>query len=170
MAIWVPVSLRSKVKTIALENKDVYHELSGASAKPQYDVFNLALKGFENLKADSLLEKDSILTIIDMSMASTKSRFWTINLKQKKIIAYSLVAHGKNTGENMAKAFSNKNGSHQTSLGFYKTGGTYIGKHGYSMYLHGLEDGINDLAFERNIVVHGANYVSQEFIKNYGRL
>jgi hypothetical protein len=87
-----------------------------------------------------------------------------------KIIIHSLVAHGKNSGLEYATQFSNQPQSYQSSLGFYKTGGTYQGKHGLSLYLDGLENDINSNARERLIVMHGADYVSEDFIKNYGRL
>ena len=133
-----PSFLESRCVNLNLENRELYNELFGASTKPKYDIFNLVLTGHEKLVNSKMVENTNILSIIDMSMASTERRFWTIDIKEKQIIAFSLVAHGKNSGENMARNFSNKNGSLQTSLGFYKTGATYIGKHGYSLYLDGL--------------------------------
>ena len=149
---------------------DFYQELEGAATKPKKEVFDLAIKGHQKLIEDNLLTNKNILSIIDMSLPSTKKRFWTINIGERRIISHSLVAHGKNTGDNTATPFSNRSGSHQTSLGFYATGQTYYGKHGYSLYLDGLEKGINNLARERSIVIHGASYVSAEFINKYGRL
>jgi hypothetical protein len=70
----------------------------------------------------------------------------------------------------MAEKFSNKPGSNASSPGFYSTGETYMGKHGLSLALVGLETGINDKARERAIVLHGADYVSDDFIRKYGRL
>jgi hypothetical protein len=81
-----------------------------------------------------------------------------------------LVAHGKNTGELYAEKFSNISGSYTSSLGFYSTGDTYHGGHGLSLFLDGVEDGINDKARERAIVIHGADYVTEAFIKQNGRL
>ena len=81
-----------------------------------------------------------------------------------------LVAHGQGTGANYAREFSNRNGSRQSSLGLFATGGTYQGRHGYSLYLHGLEPGVNDQAFERTIVIHGAEYVTEDFARRHGRL
>ena len=54
--------------------------------------------------------------------------------------------------------------------GFYLTGETYSGAHGLSMKLIGLEKNINDVAESRNIVLHGADYVSESFIQQHGRL
>lgn len=86
------------------------------------------------------------------------------------MLYHCLVSHGRNTGEVMAKKFSNKPGSYTSSPGFYTTGETYFGKHGISLRLNGIENGINDKARERAIVIHGAEYVSPEFIAKYGRL
>jgi len=112
----------------------------------------------------------NILTIIDYSKPSTSKRFFVIDLENQKVLFQSYVAHGQNSGENYATEFSNQNESHKSSLGFYKTKNTYYGKHGYSLKLEGLEKGKNDLAEKRAIVIHGADYVSEEFIKENGRL
>ena len=95
---------------------------------------------------------------------------WIIDMNQNKIILNSLVAHGKNSGEEYADNFSNKNQSNKSSLGFFATGEVYQGKHGLSLKLDGLEKGINDNARQRDVVVHGADYVSENFIKNHKRL
>lgn len=111
-----------------------------------------------------------IMAIADFSQSSNKKRLYVIDLIQKKLLFNTFVAHGRNSGQEFAKDFSNNNSSYQSSLGFYKTLGTYQGKHGLSLRLEGLEKGINDRAFERAIVMHGASYVSENFIKNTGRL
>lgn len=112
----------------------------------------------------------NIVTVIDFTLPSTEKRLWTIDLTTEKVLLNSLVAHGKNSGENMAEKFSNKPESHQSSLGFYLTENAYVGKHGYSLRLTGLEKNINDKAYDRAIVVHSADYVSEDFIKQHGRL
>ena len=80
------------------------------------------------------------------------------------------MAHGKNTGEDLAVDFSNTVDSKQSSLGMFATAETYTGKNGLSMRLDGLEHGINDAARERYIVLHGADYVSEAHIEAFGRL
>jgi hypothetical protein len=80
------------------------------------------------------------------------------------------VAHGVNSGLEFANRFSNIPSSLQSSLGFYQTWETYTGKHGYSLQLNGLESGINDNASQRAIVIHGAPYVSESFIRSNGYL
>lgn len=126
--------------------------------------------GFEKLLKQAQLKNDSILTIVDFSQPSTEKRLYILNIKTGKVIKNTYVAHGTNSGELYATDFSNTPNSHQSSLGFYITMHTYSGKHGYSLRLEGVENGLNDKALERAIVMHGANYVSENFIKKTGRL
>jgi hypothetical protein len=116
------------------------------------------------------MASNKIITIIDFSLPSTARRLWTINMVTGEILFNTLVAHGKNTGQNIAEKFSNIPQSYQSSLGFYLTDQVYTGKHGHSLRLKGLEKNINDKAWERAIVIHGADYVSESFIKAHGRL
>ncbi len=131
------------------------------------DLFRMALNGYN--QTDSLRKKD-ILTIIDYSKPSAQKRFFVIDLQKKTLLYQSLVAHGKNSGEYYAKSFSNQNRSLKSCLGFFVTGETYHGKYGLSLRLDGLEGGFNDNARKRAIVIHGADYVSQDYAKMYGRL
>ncbi|HMP98429.1 MAG TPA: murein L,D-transpeptidase catalytic domain family protein, partial [Cyclobacteriaceae bacterium] len=121
-------------------------------------------------KEKNKLGNKHILTLIDFELSSTVKRMWIINLEEKRLLMHTLVAHGKNTGEEFANSFSNTPHSNQSSLGFYITGKTYYGKHGLSLRLHGMEQGFNDKAEDRAIVLHGADYVSSDFIKKNGRL
>jgi hypothetical protein len=70
----------------------------------------------------------------------------------------------------MAQRFSNIDGTHQTSLGLFRTADTYIGKNGYSLRMQGLEPGTNDAAMSRAIVMHGAPYVNTAQARTKGRL
>jgi hypothetical protein len=143
---------------------DPEHELN-------YEVFSKALTGFENLKKAGLLTQDShLLTICDFSMSSNMKRLWIIDLDDKKVLFNSLVAHGKNTGEEFATNFSNRESSLQSSLGFYITDATYQGDNGYSLRLLGMDKGFNDAAYRRAIVLHGANYVSDDFAAMHKRI
>lgn len=146
-----------------------YSLLRGEESKPGFEVFKKALTGFFNLKAGNNIEKN-ILTIIDFSISSNLNRMWIIDMNKMEVIHVSLVAHGRNSGEEFASSFSNSPSSYQSSLGFYLTGGTYSGQHGLSLCLDGVEPGINDKARERAIVMHGADYVSRDFIRRNGRL
>lgn len=136
---------------------------------PKFESFTEALKGFYLLKEKGVIQKD-ILTLIDFSMSSNAKRLWVIDLKTNTILYNTLVAHGRNTGEEFATFFSNASESNKSSLGFYSTGETYNGKHGMSMRLDGLEKGVNDHARERGVVMHAAGYVSDSFIMNNKRL
>jgi hypothetical protein len=131
-----------------------------------FKVFSMAMGGFGKMN----LKNRDVITIIDLTKPSTEKRFFVIDLKSKKLLYDCYTAHGKNSGENYALAFSDKAGSLMSSQGFFITGETYIGKHGYSLKLDGVENGINSNAREREIVIHGADYVSGDFIKMHGRL
>lgn len=135
------------------------------------DVFHKAFTGFNNLKkAGKLPEEAHLLTVCDFSLSSTVKRLWVIDLNEHKILFNSLVAHGKNTGEEFAQKFSNTESSYQSSLGFYVTESTYNGSNGYSLKLLGMDSGYNDAALQRAIVMHGADYVSEDFIKSQKRI
>lgn len=132
-------------------------------------LYQKALAGFSRISSQTGLKK-KLLTIVDFSKPSSEKRLFIIDVQTEKILIHTYVAHGKNSGEKMANRFSNTDASYQSSLGFYMTGGTYSGSNGYSLRLIGLEPGINDNAERRAIVMHGAPYVSEEVIKNTGRL
>lgn len=107
--------------------------------------------------------KNPMLTIVDFTLPSTKTRLWVIDMSKQKVIYRLFVSHGMNSGELYAKHFSNVPGSLTSSLGAFIASSTYRGQHGYSLYLDGLEPGINDQARSRHIIVHGAPYVNKEF-------
>lgn len=132
-----------------------------------YAIFEKAITGFYNIKDRS---PKSILTIVDFQKPSKDKRLWVIDLAHTKVLFNTLVAHGKNTGDDQALKFSNTPNSYMSSLGFYSTGNTYIGKHGLSLVLEGLDEGFNSNAKNRAIVMHGADYVCKEFIDENGRL
>ncbi|MBZ0330781.1 murein L,D-transpeptidase catalytic domain family protein [Halomonas sp. ANAO-440] len=110
------------------------------------------------------------LAVIDFSRPSTEPRLWVFDLAESRLLFEELVSHGQGTGDAMAEVFSNVYGSHQSSLGLFRTMNSYYGRNGYSLRLEGLEEGINDLAYQRAIVIHGADYVSEAFIEKTGRL
>lgn len=130
-----------------------------------YKAFEQAMEGYKKIHP-----KKEILTLIDYSKPSTEERLYIFDLKQKKKLYTSVVAHGKNSGENYATSFSNKSGSLQSSLGFFLTEGTYQGRNGYSLILNGLEKNINCKAKSRAIVMHGADYCSASMAKKAKRL
>lgn len=136
---------------------------------PQLKSFSEGLKGFYQLHQKGMVEKE-ILTLIDFSLSSNAKRLWIIDMATNTILMNTYVAHGKNTGEEFADSFSNKDSSNKSSLGFYTTGETYNGKHGLSLKLDGLEKGVNSNARRRGIVMHAADYVSTDFIRSHNRL
>ena len=133
-------------------------------------AIHLALNSYFSLVEENLLKNDSLITIIDFSKASTEKRLFILDLKNKKIVKKTLVAHGMRSGLNIAEEFSNKRHSNKSSLGLYITNETYSGKHGYSLRLDGKSVGLNNNARKRAIVIHGANYVSEKFIKRNDRI
>ncbi len=132
------------------------------------EALKLALHGYTKLKEQGRIENIRYLTIIDFSKPSNANRFYVIDMFNEALVIQTLVAHGKNSGALFANTFSNKDASFKSSLGFYITGNTYIGKHGTSLELKGLEKGINDHAMQRAIVLHGAEYVSKDIANQQG--
>jgi hypothetical protein len=148
--------------------KNVYNQINAPELN--FEAFKHAFKGHNLLRHKKLLNNNSILTIIDYSKPSNAERFFVIDINSRKLLYRSLVAHGKNSGINYASSFSNKQSSYKSSIGFFLTGETYMGRHGFSLRLNGLEKDINDNARKRAIVIHSASYVNEEYIKKYGRL
>jgi hypothetical protein len=134
------------------------------------DVFEMALDAASCAVRTGAVSAPQTLTVIDYSKPSTERRLWVFDLKAKELVYEELVAHGQGSGANMATQFSNEDESHQTSLGLFVTRDTYVGKNGYSLRLDGLDRGVNDRARDRAIVMHGAPYVSEQFVKANGRL
>jgi hypothetical protein len=162
--------VKEETISIVVPGNNLYEVLSADSLLdlPSPKVFTLALRGYEKLKKGGL--KNNLLSIIDFSLPSTEKRLWVIDVKNRKVLFHELVAHGRNSGENVAGKFSNVANSNMSSLGFYLTGETYSGKHGLSLYLDGIDGEFNNMARSRAIVIHGADYVSEDFIRANGRL
>ncbi|WP_235941960.1 murein L,D-transpeptidase catalytic domain family protein [Pontibacter fetidus] len=151
--------------------EDIYDDADLKGKGLSLPVFQKAYIGFMNLKQrHKVSSSKAILTVIDFTKSSREKRMWVIDLKAKKVLYNTLVAHGRNTGNVQAVKFSNQPNSYMSSLGFYVTDNTYFGKHGLSLKLDGLDKGFNTNARERAIVVHGADYATKDFIKQYGRL
>ena len=131
-------------------------------------AFQYAVKGYEYLKEKGKINNESIISIVDFTKASYQKRLFVIDLQRCKILFNTYVAHGQGSGKEFANRFSNIPESFQSSLGFYLTSDTYTGKNGYSLHLEGVEKGINDRADERAIVMHGAPYVSETYIRSQG--
>ncbi|MDQ3283802.1 MAG: murein L,D-transpeptidase catalytic domain family protein [Acidobacteriota bacterium] len=134
------------------------------------DVLRLAIRATRCASQRGLVKRKDLLTVIDYSLPSDKPRLFVFDMGEKKLLFRELVAHGKMSGGNLASFFSNSPGSLATSLGLFVTADTYIGGNGYSLRLRGLEEGVNDMAWDRAIVMHGASYVSRAAIAALGRL
>ena len=148
------------------EIRSVYVQC-GLTNDLSFDIFEKAISGMQKIGE---IQTMKIITIVDYSKSSAKKRFFVIDLENKKVLYRSIVAHGKDSGDYEAKSFSNKPGSLKSCLGFFVTAETYNGKYGYSLFLDGMEPGINDNARKRAIVIHGADFVTSAIIKEYGRL
>ncbi|RIV25038.1 hypothetical protein DYU11_06890 [Fibrisoma montanum] len=143
----------------------VYDELNLSSSGLRKEIFDYALRGWQKMASAK-----PVISIVDLSQPSNKKRLYVIDLVNRKLLFQTYVSHGRNSGDLVASRFSNVTSSFQSSLGFYKTLKTYYGKHGLSLQLKGLEKGFNDKAYDRNIVLHGADYVCEDFIRRTGRL
>jgi hypothetical protein len=141
-------------------------------ANSSVTITNGSIGGFENRITEdpTFVRKGEKLVIIDFSLPSTQKRLWVIDFATNSILYHTLVSHGKGTGNINAYSFSNEMHSNKSSLGFYVTGETYSGKHGLSLKLDGLQKHINDKARNRGIVIHGADYATESFIKKHGFL
>jgi len=148
----------------------LYNMLSLDSLGLSAEAFKEAITGFENLRNAGTVLNSTVLSIVDFSLPSFKKRLFVIDMENGKLLFNTLVAHGRNSGQIYATRFSNRNRSLESSIGFYLTGETYFGQNGYSLRLLGMEQGFNDNAYSRGIVIHPADYVNDEISRIYGRL
>ncbi len=144
-------------------------ELRRAAPDANPQVLDLALQAMSCARQAGMSESQR-LAVIDYSLPSTQPRLWVFSLADGRLLMREHVAHGRNTGANMAQRFSNEEGSFATSLGLFRTGETYEGGNGYSLRLDGLDPGFNDQAMRRAIVMHGAPYVDADMAQRQGRL
>ena len=128
-----------------------------------------AINAYFHVEREHLTDKP-LVTIVDYSLPSAKRRLAVADVQTGKVLFYTYVAHGQGSGLDYATHFSNKPGTDASSLGVYLTGHTFYGNDGYSLRLHGLNPGFNGAAYRRDIVVHGAWYVSKAFAQKYGRM
>jgi hypothetical protein len=158
VAMSKPTSIQNEVQT-----------LSQQAPKLKTNVLKLALTAFYNAQHMGF-DHRQILTVIDYNMPDYQKRLWVFNLKTHHVLYNTYVAHGKSSGNVYANHFSNRGGTHASSIGLFLTKNTYFGGKGLSLRLAGLDRGFNDNALRRNIVMHGAWYVSSAFAKEYGRI
>ncbi len=139
----------------------IYDSLQLDDSGLSKEALQYAVKGYDKLVAEGAIENPDIITIADFSQSSRKKRLYVIDLKNFKLVQNTYVAHGRNSGVDYATKFSNKMESYQSSLGFYVTANTYAGKHGLSLRMQGVDENFNDRAFDRAVVVHGADYIGE---------
>jgi hypothetical protein len=163
-------SLSSRNNTSSYFSMGLYNVLSLDSLGLSQQAFKEAITGYQNLKKAGTVLNNTILSIVDFSLPSFKKRLFVLDMENGKLLFNTLVAHGRNSGQIYATKFSNHFNSFESSLGFYVTGETYFGQNGYSLRLLGMEQGFNNNAFSRGIVIHPADYVNDDISKIYGRL
>lgn len=171
-ALFVPVDSGRKAMVDSFisisAKKTIYDSLHLGLKGLSKQAFEYAKEGLDKLIKQGKLTNTSIISIIDFTEPSSKKRLFVLDLKHYKILFNTLVAHGRNSGRETATSFSNEAESFKSSPGFYITSETYQGKNGFSLKLEGQEKGINDNAYERGIVIHGANYVCQDYVNAQG--
>ncbi len=168
MVYYLPADL--KVESKEMFANRLYESTGLKELGLEKEVLDVALKGFAKLSKAGKLNNDSLLTIVDFSQSSKEKRFYVIDLKNIDLVFNTRVAHGRNSGLEYARYFSNIMSSNKSSLGFYITQNSYMGSNGYSMRLQGVEKNINDKALPRNIVVHGAEYANENYLQSNGML
>ncbi|WP_457067943.1 murein L,D-transpeptidase catalytic domain family protein [Hymenobacter sp. UYAg731] len=159
----VPDTLRQAIQQL-------HAALGPAAAELRPEVLEQACIGYLTLHPTGRIERAGLLAVADMDLPNTTERLWVIDLKEAKVLHRSLVAHGEGSGHLRARRFSNQESSACTSLGFYRTGATYDGIHGYSRRIEGLDKGQNANAFGRYVVLHAADYASPKYVRQYGHL
>jgi L,D-transpeptidase catalytic domain len=154
----------------ANEAAELSSRLAELPGGPNRQALDAALSSYLSALSRGAVARSRLLTLIDYTRPSTEPRLWVLDLDTGRVIYRELVAHGRRTGDNIARYFSNEMGSLMTSLGLFVTELPYIGQNGYSLRLRGLDPGINDHAYDRAIVLHGAPYVSEANATRFGRL
>lgn len=157
------------VSVTAQASYSMVEKLVKAAPSADRKVIELAVSAVDCATVHGMNRSDR-LAVIDYSLPSTQPRMWVFDLSSGRLLYKELVAHGRNSGDNYPQHFSNTLGSLQSSLGLFRTLDTYSGSNGYSLRMDGLEEGFNDKALERAIVMHGAPYVNPAMAKTQGRL
>jgi L,D-transpeptidase catalytic domain len=161
-------ALRAEMRMVKATAAFMYAEMDLVDSGLSHAAFQSAFIGYYKLKKRGLLRRTNILTICDFSQSSSQQRLYVIDVRNRRVLYRTYVAHGINSGEEYASSFSNRMESCKSSLGFYITAGVYTGVNGLSLRIDGVDKGFNDNARKRSIVIHGANYVSLRVLHKYG--
>ena len=156
--------LKTEKELLQEEAQDLYDSMNLKGAGLSKSAFEFAWLGYKQLLEAGRLNNKEVLSICDFSQSSRRKRLYIIDVTAMKVLVNTYVAHGRKSGGEYARSFSNHPESHKSSLGFYITRKTYYGGHGLALTLEGLERGINDKADERKIVVHGSQYIGAHFL------
>jgi L,D-transpeptidase catalytic domain len=148
----------------------LYDSLGLETLNLSREAFQDAVQGFLSLQATGIIHNTNVLSIVDFSLPSSQKRLFIIDMQNGRLLFNTWVAHGRNSGTLMATRFSNRSNSLMSSLGFYVTGDPFMGQHGYSLHLDGIEPGWNDHVHRRSIIMHPADYVSEDHIRQWGYL
>jgi hypothetical protein len=162
------VARRAEMRLITLEAISIFDQMKLQDSGLNEQAFEYAWLGYHKLLKKGVLRKKDVLSICDFSQSSGSKRMYVIDVRNKRLLYHTYVAHGIQSGQEYANAFSNTPESNKSSLGFYVTRKTYYGSNGLSLRIDGLDKGFNNLASERNIVIHGAPYVSERILHKYG--
>lgn len=167
-------SITTDTQKVKIETVPVWEQVYDSARLERYglkkEVFQKAYSGYRKMVNRGLVNKENILTICDFGQSCRRKRLYVIDLDNYKLVVNTLVAHGQGSGDEYASSFSNETDSHKSSLGFYTTAETYYGEHGYSLRLRGREPGINDRAYDRDVVIHASEYVSDEYLRANNRI
>ena len=158
-------SVNNKLSSSAVDaSSALYDDINLQQYGLSKEAFSYAYKGYQYLITKKLIGRTDYLTICDFSQSSKQKRFYIIDVINGKLVLNTYVAHGRNSGGEYATRFSNKPSSLQSSLGFYVTENTYTGEHGLSLKINGVDGGFNNKALRRNIVIHGADYIDENWL------
>ena len=163
-----PVTVTDSSNTVSTAADNIYAGADLQTAGLSKQAFEYAWTGYQHLLNQGKISRSNYLTICDFSQSSKQKRLYIIDIEHQELVTNTYVAHGKNSGAEYATSFSNKPESLQSSLGFYITANTYIGEHGLSLRINGVDRGYNDKALERTIVIHGAAYVDGARVRSGG--
>jgi hypothetical protein len=158
----------AEVRRVINESEYIYRSMGLGNQGLSETAFEFAWRGYHNLVKKGSIRKKSILSIADFSQSSSEKRMYVIDIRHRRLLYRTYVAHGLNSGAEYAEDFSNEPESFKSSLGFYVTKTTYLGKNGLSLRLDGVDNGYNDKAIKRNIVLHGCFYVGDQYLENFG--
>jgi hypothetical protein len=159
---------KAELRLVTLEAAGLFETMQLQDSGLNEKALEYALLGYHRLLRKGVLHRSDVLSICDFSQSSSQRRMYVIDVEHRKLLYRTYVAHGINSGEEYASSFSNVPESNKSSLGFYVTRNAYFGSNGLSLRIDGVDRGFNNMASERNIVIHGAPYVSERILHKYG--